>query len=316
MHTPWRPTWHNWKKVMPGWGAWPHETTIRTNCRLLRHKASTKLKIISYCENLNNGVIMKHSMFKKEGFASVSLRKRRYMLGFLLGSSMLLGGSLLLVFVWQLRFIAGAILFSGIVICFFTSLWKQHVSWRKPAFMIFLLFCSSFFGIEYCIFHAMRRVPQTPADTMIVLGAKVNGIHPSVTLQDRLSAAQVYLAQHTDTKVVVSGGQGSGEDISEAAAMKNYLVAHGIEANRILLETASTTTKGNLLYSQQVLANTGTIPKQVIIVTSDYHMFRACTLAQCYFTGIQGLAGTSDLSIQVNYAIREYFAILKMIAHT
>ena len=53
------------------------------------------------------------------------------------------------------------------------------------------------------------------ADVAIVLGCKVNGIRPSIMLQQRLDAAYAYWTEHPDCLLVVSGGKGSNEDISE-----------------------------------------------------------------------------------------------------
>ena len=71
----------------------------------------------------------------------------------------------------------------------------------------------------------------------IVLGAKVKkGNIPSLALRYRLEAALEYAEAYPDIKLVVSGGQGPDEDIEEAIVMKDYLVEHGIEEERIILE--------------------------------------------------------------------------------
>ena len=92
-------------------------------------------------------------------------------------------------------------------------------------------------GIAFAGFCSVKMVqyyqnpPQTPC-TVVVLGCKVKGTVPSLMLQRRLEAAKDYLQQHPEVSCIVSGGKGTGEDISEAQAMKTYLTAAGIAADR------------------------------------------------------------------------------------
>ena len=58
------------------------------------------------------------------------------------------------------------------------------------------------------------------AEYIIVLGSKVNGTKPSYSLQYRIDKAAEYLKSHDKTIAIVSGGEGKGEDITEALAMK------------------------------------------------------------------------------------------------
>ena len=85
----------------------------------------------------------------------------------------------------------------------------------------------------------------------IILGAKVkeNGV-ASLALQYRLDAAVEYLKQYPHVQVIVSGGQGKDEPMSEATFMYTYLVEAGIEENRILQEDDSTSTYENLQFSK------------------------------------------------------------------
>ena len=111
-------------------------------------------------------------------------------------------------------------------------------------------------GIAFAGFCSVKMVqyyqnsPQTPC-TVVVLGCKVKGTVPSLMLQRRLEAAKDYLQQHPDIPCIVSGGKGTGEDISEAQAMKTYLTAAGIAADRILMEDRSTDTHENRFWSNK-----------------------------------------------------------------
>jgi len=77
-----------------------------------------------------------------------------------------------------------------------------------------------FVGAQACIISGMvQDVPET-LDGMIVLGAQVRGKRVSKALAQRLDRAGEYLLKNSHTYVIVSGGQGPGEEISEAQAMK------------------------------------------------------------------------------------------------
>ena len=88
---------------------------------------------------------------------------------------------------------------------------------------------------------------------MVVLGCQVRADGPSILLRDRLDTALEYWEEHPDMTVVVSGGQGPDEYISEAQAMADYLTAHGVDESQILLEDQSHNTDQNLRYTVELL---------------------------------------------------------------
>uniref|UniRef100_UPI0025F8263F YdcF family protein n=1 Tax=uncultured Clostridium sp. TaxID=59620 RepID=UPI0025F8263F len=87
---------------------------------------------------------------------------------------------------------------------------------------------------------------------ILVLGAGLkDGYNPSATLRYRLNAAIDCVETYGNTGIiVVSGGQGADEKISEAEAMKKYLIDYGVPENRILVEDKSRTTDENFEYSR------------------------------------------------------------------
>ena len=146
-------------------------------------------------------------------------------------------------------------------------------------------------------------------NAIIVLGAGVNGSTPSLSMCNRLDAALDYLGAHPDALAVVSGGQGEGEDITEAEAMADYLTTHGIDSARIVQEDRSRTTHENLENSFAILrARDG-----VGIVTSEYHLYRAKRMARALGAEPVGIAAETTLpSMRINYFIREAFAAAYM----
>lgn len=72
-------------------------------------------------------------------------------------------------------------------------------------------------------------------------------------------------------QVVLSGG-GRSEGMAIVEPMRDFLVSHGIPRGAIQLETQSTSTHENALYTRALLAG---VPGKKVLLTSDYHMFRA-----------------------------------------
>lgn len=165
--------------------------------------------------------------------------------------------------------------------------------------------------IEGIIIGNGRSMPDTGADYVIVLGARVRGVKPSYNLKKRLEKAYDYLKQNPDTRVVLSGGRGPGEDISEAEAMRNYLTERGIDDDRMLLEDASVNTDQNLEYSMKKLSSKNA---KVVIVSNQFHIYRALRIARKKgLSQVQGLGSAVKWYTAPNMYVREAFAVLKYV---
>jgi uncharacterized SAM-binding protein YcdF (DUF218 family) len=170
-----------------------------------------------------------------------------------------------------------------------------------------------FLTVEGMIWNAGRSGTMEKSDYLLILGARVRGETVSLSLRDRLERGLEYLEQFPDTKAVLSGGQGPGESITEAEAMKRYLVERGVAPERIILEDRSTDTFQNLNYSKQVLEERGVNLNEtsITLVTNDFHMFRAKLLAERVGFQASGLpARTPEYTIPKAYT-REFAALLK-----
>lgn len=159
-----------------------------------------------------------------------------------------------------------------------------------------------FLVIETLICISMTQSYSEPVDCVIVLGARVNGTRPSVSLENRLEVAYDYLTQHPDADVILSGGQGDGEDITEARCMYEYLTSRGISADRIYLEERSTSTAENILFSKEIYNFDG---KSVALVSSGFHLYRAKLLARSNDIEAYGIAAPSEVFITPHYMMRE-----------
>ena len=89
--------------------------------------------------------------------------------------------------------------------------------------------------------------------TVIVLGCGIRGERVSVGLAKRLNKAYEYHLQNPEATIIVSGGQGPQEEISEALVMKRYLVSKGVPEDRIIMEDKSTSTITNFKFSHEIM---------------------------------------------------------------
>ncbi len=176
------------------------------------------------------------------------------------------------------------------------------------AFILFLGFLV-FLAIEVAIIYHATVVPDDNADYVIVLGAQVRGRRITKSLKARLNTAIDYLSNNCDTMVIVSGGKGQGEAISEAEAMKGYLVEHDIQEDRIIMESQSTNTYENIFYSKKLIQGTN---RKIVIVSNGFHIFRAVRIAERQSIGlVEGLSAPTDHILLFSYYVREVLAVIK-----
>lgn len=151
-------------------------------------------------------------------------------------------------------------------------------------------------------------------DAIIVLGAAVHGKTPSRTLRYRLKKAVDYHEQNPDAIIIVSGGQGAQEDISEAEAMKIYLVENGVAANKIIKEDKSTSTAENFKFSKEILDETFSGDYSVAFITNEYHIMRASLCAKrAGFERTTHLHSNTTLSYLISGTLRECLAVVKYV---
>jgi len=168
-----------------------------------------------------------------------------------------------------------------------------------------------FVVVEIPIIASARTDKNPEAPYLIVLGAGVDGTVPSVSLSNRLVAALDYLETYPKTTVIVSGGQGEGEDITEAECMRIWLIEKGVSAERIIKEDKSTSTEENIANSLAIIHAFSNDPMdKVAIVSSEYHLYRAKYMAREQNAVPIGVAAhTSYPILMINYFIREAFAV-------
>jgi len=180
---------------------------------------------------------------------------------------------------------------------------------RITGIAVFCFGVISFFVVQTAILSSMHGEPPVDeTDYVIVLGCQVVGIYPSFPLTRRINTASEFLNEHPNVIAIASGGQGPGEDITEAEAIRKYMIENGVNRDRILMEDKARNTLENLKFSNELYNLT---EKNIVIVTTDYHMFRAIAVAKKLgYKNISGVPSRSQRSVLPAYLVREYFSVM------
>ena len=167
----------------------------------------------------------------------------------------------------------------------------------------------------YVINVGRSDLSALPADAVVVLGAGVNGKSPSLSLYTRLTAALDYLEENPDIPVVLTGGRGYGEEITEAQCMYDWLTARGVDPARLIMEEQAGNTAENFAFSKELLKGQDIDPAEdrVAVVTNDFHIARSRLIAarQGYGHAFGVPAELPWFHLEVNYYLREAFAMVK-----
>ena len=140
-------------------------------------------------------------------------------------------------------------------------------------------------------------------DYMLVLGAKVNGNKPSLMLKDRLDKAIEVYNQNNNIKIILSG-DGRTKEYDEVSVMQEYLLNLGVSKDNIILDKEGLSTS-NSIYN---LKNNFKVDK-VLIVTQEYHLYRALYVADSMGIECYGIASDPrEYAKQFTREIREVLA--------
>lgn len=168
-----------------------------------------------------------------------------------------------------------------------------------------------FLVTEIPVLLGSRPDEDTSAEYLIVMGAGVNGLEPSLSLLNRLQAAEAWLSENPEGTAILSGGQGRGELITEAQCMYDWLTARGMDPARLIMEPEATSSYENIRFSLELIkAHGGNPAGKVAIVSNDYHLCRIRLLGKALGCEPLGVAArTPYFTLYVNYAIREAAAL-------
>lgn len=173
--------------------------------------------------------------------------------------------------------------------------------------VIFAVFMTGI--LSYMMLNGYRKYDGNfKGQTVVVLGAKVNGDSPSQSLRRRLDGSIKILNDNKEAKCIVTGGKGKGETRAEADVMKKYLVENGIDEKRILVENKSKRTIENIQFAKNI-AKENKLSQNFIVVTDKYHLYRASNYCKTADVGFYGYGVGTRNDLVASYWMREMMAV-------
>ena len=180
-------------------------------------------------------------------------------------------------------------------------------------YCVIVLFCIELaLGLFIAIYGETDNITYKE-DAVIVLGAGVHGYRISLPLKFRIDKAIEYYNKNPDAVIIVSGGKGFQEAVSEATAMERYLLNKGIPQNSIIKEDKSTSTIENMTYSKEILDKYFDKDYNVVVITNNFHIYRGVSYARdAGFVNISHISAPIRWYTVVPNYLRETLAVLKM----
>lgn len=166
--------------------------------------------------------------------------------------------------------------------------------------------------VSFFLIYGASENPTYEEDVIIVLGCGIHGERITESLRYRLDRAIEYSNMNPDAMIVVSGGKGPQEDITEALAMERYLLSQGIPQEKIIKEEQSTSTFENFTYTKEILDERYEESYKIVYVTNDYHTFRAGQIARKVgFEDVTYCSAQTAWYSKISCCLRECIGVLK-----
>lgn len=242
---------------------------------------------------------------------TVNLKQIIKIIFLIVGAAILING-IALFFVSNLNTGNFLTVILGGAVIVFAALFHKIAKWIKTVFIIGLALVVCFVG--FLIIYGKIDNVTYKEDAVIVLGAALHGETPSLTLKRRLDCAMKYHNQNPDALIIVSGGKGDMEEITEAAAMEKYLLQKNVPQDKIIKEENAASTYENFKYSKDILDRQFDGAYTAAFITNEYHILRAGMCAE--FAELKNTAhyhSNTTLSYLLSGTLRECLAVIKCI---
>jgi uncharacterized SAM-binding protein YcdF (DUF218 family) len=131
-----------------------------------------------------------------------------------------------------------------------------------------------------------------PADAIVVLGAAQYAGRPSPVLKARLDHALKLFKKGLARRLVLTGGRGVGDTISEAAVGRRYAIRAGIADSVILMENEGRTTEASVAAVAYIMEKAEL--ERAILVSDPFHMLRLQILSKRY--GVESVTSPTRTS--------------------
>ena len=179
---------------------------------------------------------------------------------------------------------------------------------RVSVRVLAVLFLCVFLLVEAAVISGLSAKGEPDLDYLVVLGAAVKGTEPGEALRLRIQAAARYLEANPRTVAIVSGGRGTGEEITEAECMERELLRLGIPPERIVQENRSQSTAENIRFSYELMPGQ---TARVGVLSNNFHIFRAVAIARKQGNyPVCGIAAPYSGVLLPHYMVREFMTLV------
>lgn len=193
---------------------------------------------------------------------------------------------------------------------FYNWLKSRLPLWLKT--VVITLLCIVTVFSSFLLIYGVTDSVTYKEDAIIILGAAIHGETPSRVLRERLDAVVKYYEKNNDVLIVVSGGKGPQESVTEAEAMEKYLIGKEIPKKSIIKEEKATSTFENFVFSKKILDDECEKGYTSAFISNEYHVYRAGGIAQnAGFKNISHLHSTTRWYSVLPGTLRECLAVVK-----
>ncbi len=190
---------------------------------------------------------------------------------------------------------------------------ERYAVFRVIKRIVIAALCAEAVLVGFIAYSGVHDTVRYDEDAVIVLGAGVHGDQISLPLQQRLDKALEYYERNPGTVMVVTGGKGFQETVTEAEAMEKYLLAKGMRPESIIKEENATSTNENMKFSKEILDSRLGDSCSIAVITNNFHIYRGVQIAKNEgFKDVTHLhAGLEWYNLMPCY-LRESLAVLKL----
>ena len=162
-------------------------------------------------------------------------------------------------------------------------------------------------SVDEKLLSVMEAAKLEDVDCILVLGCQVRADGtPGGMLQDRLDQALVLYSTAVAPKLLMSGDNGQ-EEYDEVNAMKGYALTQGVPSEDIFMDHAGFSTYESMYRAREIFG-----AEKVVIVTQEYHLYRALYIAEKMGIEAWGVAADQNqYAGQTQRDIREVLARCK-----
>lgn len=189
----------------------------------------------------------------------------------------------------------------------------RYAAMRVIKGVVLAALCAEALLVGFIAYQGVHDTVSCEEDAVIVLGAGVHGDRVSLPLKLRLDKALEYHERNPEAVIVVTGGKGFQETVTEAEAMERYLLKKGVEPENIIKEENATSTNENMRFSKEILDERVGEDYSIAVITNNFHIYRGTHIAKNEgFADVTHLhAGLQWYNLMPCY-LRETLAVIKL----